>query len=318
MSWGGNRLLTMKNITLRQLNILQTLGATGSYTKAAKQLHLTQSAVYVQVRKLEQEIGLPLTEQVGKRVFLTDAGTEVLGASAKINGQLEELSRSLEHLRDVEDGHIRIAVTSAANAFAVDLLARFQQQHSHIQIRLDIANRKEVLESLERNDIDMAIMGEPPQTMDLMALPFHRNDLIVIAAANSPLFCHAMIPLEQLAKETFVLREPGSGTREAILRYFEEHGLHIEDRVIMNNNESIKQAVKVGMGVAVVSRHSVLTKIEAGYLRELKVEGFPLQRMWHLVHRKGKKFAPAPNSFKSYLLQHHYVRTTGELAQIVS
>lgn len=308
----------MKNITLRQLNILQTLGATGSYTKAAKQLHLTQSAVYVQVRKLEQEIGLPLTEQVGKRVFLTDAGTEVLGASAKINGQLEELSRSLEHLRDVEDGHIRIAVTSAANAFAVDLLARFQQQHSHIQIRLDIANRKEVLESLERNDIDMAIMGEPPQTLDLIALPFHRNDLIVIAATNSPLFRYAMIPLEQLAKETFVLREPGSGTREAILRYFEEHGLHIDDRVIMNNNESIKQAVKVGMGVAVVSRHSVLTKIEAGYLRELTVEGFPLQRMWHLVHRKGKKLAPAPNSFKSYLLQHQYVRTTGELAQIVS
>ncbi|MCE5361530.1 MAG: LysR family transcriptional regulator [Acidithiobacillus sp.] len=308
----------MKNITLRQLDILQTLGVTGSYTKAAKQLHLTQSAVYVQVRKLEQEIGLPLTEQVGKRVFLTDAGTEVLRASARISDQLEELSRSLEHLRDIEDGHIRIAVTSAANAFAVDLLARFQQQHSHIQIRLDIANRREVLESLERNDIDMAIMGEPPQTMDLIALPFHRNDLIVIAAANSSLFRFSMIPLEQLAKETFVLREPGSGTREAILRYFEEHGLHIEDRVIMNNNESIKQAVKVGMGVAVVSRHSVLTKIEAGYLRELKVEGFPLPRMWHLVHRKGKKLAPAPNSFKSYLLQHQYVRTTNELAQIIS
>lgn len=294
------------------------LGSTGSYTKAAKQLHLTQSAVYVQIRKLEQEIGLPLTEQVGKKVFLTDAGNEVLRASNCINDQIEELNRSLEHLRDVEDGQVRIAVTSAANAFAVDLLARFQQQHTHIQIRLDIANRKEVLESLERNDIDMAIMGEPPQAMDLIALPFHENDLVVIAAANSPLPRISAISLADLAKETFVLREPGSGTREAILRYFEEHGLEIEDRVIMNNNESIKQAVKVGMGVAIVSRHSVLTKIEAGYLREIAVEGFPLQKMWHLVHRKGKKLAPAPKTFKSYLLQHQYVRTTTELSQIIS
>ncbi|UTV82097.1 LysR family transcriptional regulator [Acidithiobacillus sp. YTS05] len=294
------------------------LGSTGSYTKAAKQLHLTQSAVYVQIRKLEQEIGLPLTEQVGKKVFLTDAGNEVLRASNCINDQIEELNRSLEHLRDVEDGQVRIAVTSAANAFAVDLLARFQQQHTHIQIRLDIANRKEVLESLERNDIDMAIMGEPPQAMDLIALPFHENHLIVIAAANSPLPRISAISLADLAKETFVLREPGSGTREAILRYFEEHGLEIEDRVIMNNNESIKQAVKVGMGVAIVSRHSVLTKIEAGYLREIAVEGFPLQKMWHLVHRKGKKLAPAPKTFKSYLLQHQYVRTTTELSQIIS
>mgnify|MGYP002353628551 CR=1 FL=1 len=294
------------------------LGSTGSYTKAAKQLHLTQSAVYVQIRKLEQEIGLPLTEQVGKKVFLTDAGNEVLRASNCINDQIEELNRSLEHLRDVEDGQVRIAVTSAANAFAVDLLARFQQQHTHIQIRLDIANRKEVLESLERNDIDMAIMGEPPQTMDLIALPFHENDLVVIAAANSPLPRISAISLADLAKETFVLREPGSGTREAILRYFEARGLEIEDRVIMNNNESIKQAVKVGMGVAIVSRHSVLTKIEAGYLREIAVEGFPLKKMWHLVHRKGKKLAPAPNTFKSYLLQHQYVRTTTELSQIIS
>ncbi|MDD3761335.1 MAG: LysR family transcriptional regulator [Acidithiobacillus sp.] len=308
----------MKNLTLRQLDILRMLGSTGSYTKAAKQLHLTQSAVYVQIRKLEQEIGLPLTEQVGKKVFLTDAGNEVLRASNCINDQIEELNRSLEHLRDVEDGQVRIAVTSAANAFAVDLLARFQQQHTHIQIRLDIANRKEVLESLERNDIDMAIMGEPPQTMDLIALPFHENDLVVIAAANSPLPRISAISLADLAKETFVLREPGSGTREAILRYFEARGLEIEDRVIMNNNESIKQAVKVGMGVAIVSRHSVLTKIEAGYLREIAVEGFPLKKMWHLVHRKGKKLAPAPNTFKSYLLQHQYVRTTTELSQIIS
>ncbi|MCE5388483.1 MAG: LysR family transcriptional regulator [Acidithiobacillus sp.] len=307
----------MNNITLRQLDILSMVGETGSYTKAASRLHLTQSAVYVQVRKLEQEIGLALTEQVGKKVFLTTAGTEVLRAGGRISLELEELARSLEHLRDVDDGQIRIAVTSAANAFAVELLARFRMHHPHIQIRLNIANRQEVLESLGRNDIDMAIMGEPPQTMDLTALPFHRNDLVVVAAADHSLVWQSQIPLERLVEETFVLREPGSGTREAVLRYFADHDLRIQDQVIMNNNESIKQAVKVGMGIAVVARHSVATKIEAGYLRVLRVEGFPLQRAWHLVHRKGKRLAPAPLRFKGFLLQHQYVRTPTEQSEML-
>lgn len=305
----------MRNVTLRQLEILRMLGATNSYTKAAARLNLTQSAVYLQVRKLEQEIGLPVTEQVGKKVFLTDAGEEILRSGQRIGDELEGLARSLEHLRGVDEGQLRIAVTSAVNAFAVELLARFLHRHPRVNIRLNIANRKEVLASLERNDVDMAVMGEPPQSLDLVALPFHRNDLIVIAAGNHPLVGCADIPQSKLVLESFVLREQGSGTRETVLRYFSEKGLSVREGVVMNSNEAIKQAVKVGMGVAVVARHSVLVKIESGYLRELSVEGFPLRRAWHLVHRKGKRLAPAPLEFKDFLIGHHYARTPEEQGQ---
>ncbi len=307
----------MRNVTLRQLEILRMLGATGSYTKAATRLHLTQSAVYLQVRKLEQEIGLPVTEQVGKKVFLTDGGEEVLRSGQRIGEELEGLARSLEHLRAVDEGQLRIAVTSAANAFAVEMLARFLNRHARVNIRLNIANRKEVLASLERNDVDMAIMGEPPQSLDLVALPFHRNDLIVIAASNHPMAECQGIAQSDLVRENFVLREQGSGTRETVLRYFSEKGLHVREGVVMNSNEAIKQAVKVGMGVAVVARHSVLVKMESGYLRELSVEGFPLRRAWHLVHRKGKRLAPAPLEFKDFLIGHHYVKTPEERTQVL-
>ena len=305
----------MRNLTLRQLEILRMLAATSSYTRAAARLNLTQSAVYLQVRKLEQEIGLPVTEQVGKKVFLTDAGEEVLRSGHRIVEELEGLGRSLEHLRGVDEGQLRIALTSAVNAFAVELLARFLLQHPQVNIRLNIANRKEVLASLERNDVDMAIMGEPPQSLDLIALPFHRNDLIVIAPANHRLADRRGILQSDLVRESFVLREPGSGTRETVLRYFSEKGLTVREGVVMNSNEAIKQAVKVGMGVAVVARYSVLVKMESGYLRELSVEGFPLQRAWHLVHRKGKRLAPAPLEFKEFLIQHLYVKTPEERMQ---
>ncbi len=307
----------MRNVTLRQLEILRMLAATSSYTKAAARLNLSQSAVYLQVRKLEQEIGLPVTEQVGKKVFLTDGGEEVLRYGHRIAEELEGMARSLEHMRGVEQGQLRIAVTSAVNAFAVELLARFLDRHPHVNIRLNIANRKEVLASLERNDVDMAVMGEPPQSLDLVALPFHRNDLIVIAAGNHPWVRHTNIAQSDLVRESFVLREQGSGTRETVLRYFSEKGLSVREGVVMNSNEAIKQAVKVGMGVAVVARHSVLVKIESGYLRELSVEGFPLRRAWHLVHRKGKRMAPAPLAFKEFLIEHQYARTAEEQAQVL-
>lgn len=307
----------MRNITLRQLEILRMLASTSSYTKAATQLNLSQSAVYLQIRKLEEEIGLPVTEQIGKKVFLTSAGQEVLNSGDRIGVELEGLTRALEHFRAVDEGLVRIAVTSAANAFAVELLARFLKQHPQVNIVLNIANRKEVLASLERNDIDMAIMGEPPQTLDLVALPFHRNDLIVISSASHPLAWQRNISQEALVQEHFVLREPGSGTRETVLRYFAERDLTVREGVTMNSNEAIKQAVKVGMGLAVVARHSVLVKMESGYLRELSVVGFPLQRAWHLVHRKGKQLAPAPMEFKKFLIQHQYTQTTDERQQII-
>ena len=297
----------MINLTLRQLKVFEAVARHHSYTRAAQELNLTQPAVYLQVRNLEQTLGLPLTEQVGKKAYLTDAGKEVLHSGGVIDAQLKELERTLEQMKGVEGGQLRIAVTSTANAFATDLLARFRARHPHITIQLDIANRRAVLKQLEANSIDLAIMGEPPEGQDLTALPFHDNSLIVIAPADHPLASRENIPVAELADETFLVREQGSGTREATERYFASHGLVLKTGLTMNSNEAIKQGVKVGMGLAVVARHSVMLKLETRRLMQLSVEGFPLQRHWHIVHRNGKRLSPTPQAFKDFLLEKHFV-----------
>jgi len=297
----------MINLTLRQLNVFDAVARNLSYTRAAQELNLTQPAVYLQVRNLEQALGMPLTEQVGKKVYLTDAGQEVLQSAKVISDQLVHLETTLEQMKGVEGGLLRIAVTSTANAFATDLLARFRALHPQISIQLDIANRREVLKQLDANSIDLAIMGEPPDGQDLTALPFHHNELIVIAPADHPFAGRENIPVEELVKQTFLVRELGSGTREAAEKYFASHGLVLKAGLTMNSNEAIKQGVKVGMGLAVVARHSVMLKLETGRLKQLSVEGFPLKRHWHIVHRNGKRLSPTPQAFKEFLLEKHFV-----------
>ncbi len=195
-------------------------------------------------------------------------------------------------------------MASTVNYFATELIARFHRRHPGIQVRMDVTNREHLLQILEAGDRDLVLMGQPPDSGELEAVAFMDNPLVVIAAADHPLLGKRRITMKRLAREPFVLRESGSGTRMALERLLARKGIHLEVQMEMNSNEAIKQAVIAGLGLGIVSLHTVRMELETGRLQVLEVAGFPIRRKWYLVHRKDRCLSPAAEEFKRYLLEY--------------
>lgn len=290
------------NVTFRQLKVFEAVARLLSYTKAAKELYLTQPAVSMQIKQLEENTGLPLLEQIGKKVHLTEAGREMYHYARKMARELDEASAIMEQLKGLETGRLEVTVATTANAFATRMLSKFNKLHEGSTVSLDVTNRERLLQQLVDNEKDIAIMGRPPEDADLVTEPFADNPLVVIAAPDHPLVSKQPIPLYMLQDQTFVVREKGSGTRTAMQRFFEEHNLSITSSMEMNENEAIKQAVQAGMGLGVVSIHTIELELETKRLVILNVEDFPIMRHWYLVHRKEKRLSPITQAFKDFVL----------------
>lgn len=290
------------NITFRQLQVFDAVARNASYTRAAEELHLSQPAVSMQVKLLEDQVGLPLFEQLGKKIYLTEAGREMHHYSRAIAQQLQEAERVLAELKGMKRGRLSIAVASTANYFATRLLATFSQRYADVTISLDVTNREGLLRHLDDNDDDLVIMGRPPQGLDLVAEPFMTNPLVIIAAPNHPLAHEQQIPMARIQHETFVVRERGSGTRNAMEQFFTDKGIEISTGMEMNSNEAIKQAVEAGLGLGIVSIHTLELELELKRLVVLNVEAFPILRHWYLVHRQGKRLSPVAQIFRSFVL----------------
>ena len=293
----------MRSATLRQLRTFTEVARRLSYTAAAKSLHLTQPAVSMQLRQLEQAAGLPLLEQLGRRVHLTDAGRELLRYAAGISDLLREAEDAMKALQGVGGGELSIAVTSTAKYFAPRLLAEFRRSHPEARLRLAVSNREAVVRELTENTVDLAVMGRPPRGLDTEAAPFARHPIAIIAAPDHPLVGRKRLPLERLAGETFIIRERGSGTRAAMEHVFAERGFKAGETLEMSSNETIKQAVMAGMGIAFLSMHTIGLELRAGRLALLAVSGLPVMREWYVIHRRGKRLSPAAQAFKSFLLE---------------
>ncbi len=290
-------------ITLRQLTVFEAVARNLSYTRAAAELHLSQPAVSMQIRQLEEHAGLPLFEQLGKKIYLTEAGQEMLHYSRIIGQQLKEAKEVFAQLKGSERGRLDIAVASTANSFAPHLLARFCKQHPNITFNLDVTNRDSLLTQLAANEKDIVIMGKPPENMDLEYIDFMDNPLVVIAAPDHPLAEQPHIPLQALAQQSFVVREPVSGTRMAVERFFRQHHIYLPIIMETTRNEAIKQAVSAGLGLGIVSLHTVQLELAAECLIVLKVASFPILRYWYIVHRRGKRLSPIAQTFKDYVIQ---------------
>jgi len=289
------------NVTFRQLKVFESVARLLSFTQAAQELHLSQPAVSMQIKQLEDNAGLPLFEQLGKKIYLTEAGREMYHYCRTIASQLEEAEDVLEQLKGIQRGHLDIAVASTANYFATRLLAAFAKQHDGVTFSLDVTNRESLLRQLEHNEKDLVVMGRPPENMQLELEAFMENPLVIIAPPDHPLV-GKRVSLQRLQQESFVVREAGSGTRIAMERFFSEHGVSLQTGMEMTSNEAIKQAVEAGLGLGIVSIHTLTLELEVGRLVLLEVEGFPILRHWYVVHRKGKRLSPIALAFRQFVL----------------
>ncbi|MDH3325318.1 MAG: LysR family transcriptional regulator [Gammaproteobacteria bacterium] len=292
----------MLNITIRQLKVFESVARHLSYTRAAEELHLSQPAVSMQIKQLESVIGHPVMEQFGKKNYLTAAGLEMQHYGREILQLLNETEEVLADLKGLRKGTLDISVATTANDFATRILAEFSHQHDELNFRLDVTNRKTLLSQLDQNEKDLVIMGRPPDELDVEIEQFIENPLVVIAAQNHPLVSQSQISLEELVEYTFVLREKASGTRIAMERFFKEHGVKMTHSMEMTSNEAIKQSVQAGLGLGIVSIHTVGLELEVNRLVVLDVVDFPILRHWYVVYKKGKRLSVIAQEFKRFVL----------------
>jgi LysR family transcriptional regulator, low CO2-responsive transcriptional regulator len=293
----------MKYATLRQLKVFEAVARYLSYSRAAEELHLTQPAVSIQVKQLEGHAGLPLFEQLGRKVYLTAAGREMLHYSRSIIQQFREAEEALAGLKGVRGGRLNIAVISAGDYFFPRLLAEFCSRHEGVTVELSVNNREEVLRRLSENATDLAIMLRPPDEQDTVAEPFAPQPHVVVAAPDHPLAGRRRIPLKALKQEKFIVRERGSDTRFSMEEAFARNGFKPSIAMEIKSFETIKQAVMAGMGVSFLSTHTISLELQLGRLAVLNVEGFPVMHNWHVVQRRTKRLPPVAQAFKEFLLE---------------
>jgi len=289
------------HLTLRQLQCFSAVARNLSYTRAAEELHLTQPAVSMQIRQLEQQAGLALTEQLGKQVYLTEAGEEVHRYAKSILQQVDEMDDVLDKLKGFAGGRLRIAAISSANYFAPKLLGTFYQRFPEVNVSMDVTNQASVVKQVIDNEVDMAIMGQPPEHAHLEAVAFMDNPLIIVAAPDHKLASRKRIALKELEQEVFLTREPGSGTRGAMQRFFRQQKLKLTTGMEMGSLSGIKQGVQAGLGLGLLPKGAVEVELMLGRLVELKIKGLPIPRHWYVVMRKGKRLSVAAEQFRLLL-----------------
>lgn len=286
----------------RQLMAFEAVVRHGSVSRAADSLCVTQPAVSMQLRHLEERIGFALIERYGRKMTLTDAGEEVLLHARQLVVTMSDLENSLAQLRGLESGQLRLAIVSTANYFIPPYLASFRMRHPSIAVTLHVANGTSVLESLAANEADIAVTGRPPDTADVVAQCLMDNPLVGIAPPDHPLLGVRKIPLRRLVEQPFVMREPGSGTRAALERVLNSYGLEARTACVLASNEAVKQAVQAGLGLAVISAQTTASEQETGRLAVLDIEGFPIMRQWYIVYRRKRRLPPAALAFRDLLL----------------
>ncbi|PMB17350.1 LysR family transcriptional regulator [Fischerella thermalis] len=290
----------MNQATLHQLKVFEAAARHGSFTRAAEELFLTQPTVSMQIKQLTKSVGLPLFEQVGKRLYLTEAGRELYATCRQIFDTIAQFEMKVADLKGLKQGQLRLAVITTAKYFIPRLLGPFCQLYPGIEISLQVTNHEGILERMTNNMDDLYIMSQVPEHLDVSYQQFLENPLVVLAPINHPLAKEKNIPIQRLADEPFIMREPGSGTRRAVQQLFDQCGVTVKVKLELGSNEAIKHAIAGGLGISVLSRHTLLP--DSGDLTILDVEHFPIKRDWYMVYPSGKQLSIVARTYFEYLL----------------
>ncbi len=307
----------LRRATLRQLTIFEAVVRVGSYTGAAEEMHLTQPTVSMQLKKLAETIGVPLLEQVGRRIFPTEAGSALYDVCRQIIETMSNLEMKIADMQGLKRGRLRITVVTTAKYFAPHVLGRFHKLYPGVDISLKVTNRERVLQRLADNVDDVYITGHiPSEEIEVESMEVAPNPLVVLAPSDHPLAHRTGLSLAMLRNESFIMREPGSGIRDATFKLLAEQGFEPSIVMEIGSNEAIKHAVASGLGIAVMSLHTVVLEGGAAPLAVLDVEGFPIQRSWYAVYPKGKQLSAAAEAFIEFLAGEGE-RVEADLARVV-
>lgn len=291
----------MRHATFRQLQVFEAIARLQSYSRAADELFLSQPTVSMQMKKLAETVGLPLTEQIGKRIHLTDAGRELAAVARDILQTLDHFDMSVAEMQGLKKGKLRLAMVTTAKYFIPRLMGDFLRVYPGVEVALKVTNRERVLARAAENLDDLYILSQPLGDLNLAAQPFMENPLVVLAPPYHPLAKVRNISMKRLAEEPFLIREPGSGTRLATEQMFAEHKLKIKVRMELGSNEAIKQAILGGLGISVLSHHSLVGEHPANEPVILDVKGFPIMRQWHVAYPQGKQLSVVAKTFLEFL-----------------
>ncbi len=293
----------MIQATLHQLVVFEATARHGSFTRAAEELFITQPTVSSQIKQLTKAVGLPLFEQIGKRLYLTEAGKELLATCQEIFEKLDNFEMKVADLKGTKQGRLRLAVITTAKYFIPRILGSFCQQYPGIDISLKVTNHQLIQKRMMENEDDLYILSHPPEDMDLSTQSFLDNPLVVVAPRNHPLAMERNIPIQRLNDEPFIMREAGSGTRHAVQQLFARHKVIVKVRLELGSNEAIKQAIAGGLGISVLSQHTLLGEGSSSELAILDVQHFPIKCRWYAAYLAGKQLSVISQTFLDYLVQ---------------
>jgi len=304
----------LKHGTLPQLSVFEAVARLGNFTRAAEELHMAQPTVSVHIKKLSETVGLPLFEQVGRKVHLTEAGRHLHEACREIFAVLARTEDHVADLRGLKAGRLRIAVSTTGKYFVPRLLAAYVKANPGIEISMQVQNRQTLIERLAANADDLYVFANPPQEPDVVTQAILPNPVVAFAAAGHPLAKQKRIPFARFAEEPLLIREPGSGTRMVTLNCYEKHEVEPNIRMELGSNEAIKQAILAGLGVSIMSRYTLGLDTDPRDLALLDVEGLPLEGQWYFVYPVGKQPSLVMRSFMDFVRENGKTLVVDHLA----
>ncbi len=293
----------MKNATFRQLRVFNEVARQLSFVRAAENLHLTPPAVTMQIKELESQVGMPLFDRSGKKVSLTTTGEYMVVYARKILALLKDAEDASARLQRAEIGLLTVGMVSTAEYFMMRMLSDFRERHAGVDIRVCTGNREQLVKMLQNNEVDIAVMGQPPTELQTRTEPFAAHPLVFVAASDHPLVEREQLTADDLRPYEFIVREQGSGTRVAMQKFFTDHRVEPRLQMQVNSNETLKQAVMAGLGLGFVSLHTIGSELDHGQIAILEVQSTPVFRVWNMVHTLSKVLSPAAEAFRYEILE---------------